>query len=68
MSYTPPDQYLAQPLEKAADALDSLQHPIRARLKDHHQWKDEHLKELAALLKEVAEFEGKLRLLASQVS
>lgn len=67
MSYTPEDQRLSDPLEKAASALEELAAPIRERLKNPSEWKDDHLQELAALLKDVTSLEVKLRLLAGQV-
>ncbi len=67
MSYTPDNQRLSDPLEKAASALEELASPIRERLKNPSEWKDDHLIELASLLKEVTSLEVKLRLLAGQV-
>lgn len=67
MSYTPDNQRLSDPLEKAASALEELASPIRERLKNPNEWKDDHLVELASLLKEVTSLEVKLRLLAGQV-
>lgn len=67
MSYTPENQMLSDPLEKAASALEELASPIRERLKNPNEWKDEHLIELASLLKEVTSLEVRLRLLAGQV-
>jgi hypothetical protein len=67
MSYTPDNQKLSDPLEKAASALEELASPIRERLKNPNEWKDDHLVELASLLKEVTSLEVKLRLLAGQV-
>ncbi len=58
---------LSDPLEKAASALEELASPIRERLKNPSEWKDDHLIELASLLKEVTSLEVKLRLLAGQV-
>lgn len=66
MSYTPPEQLLEDPLLKVADALSELQAPIRERLKNPHEWSKEHLQELATLLKDAADFEGRLRILASE--
>ena len=58
---------LGEPLEKAATALEYLALPIRTRLKNHSDYKDEHLEELAELLNEVTAMETRLRLLASRV-
>jgi hypothetical protein len=67
MSYTPDDQLLQILLEEAADALDKLIPPVRARMKDSSEWKEEHLEELEILLHEALKFEAKLRRLASQI-
>lgn len=67
MSYTPEDQLLERPLEKAANALEELATPIRNRLKNPTEWSASHLHELAALLSDATELETKLRLLAAEV-
>lgn len=67
MSYTPENQYISDPLKKAADALEDLASPIRERLKNPNEWKDDHLKEIAVLLNDITEMESRLRLLAGQV-
>lgn len=67
MSYTPENQLLSDPLEKAAAALEALASPIRERLKNPSEWSNDHLQELAVLLQDVTSLEVKLRLLAGQV-
>jgi hypothetical protein len=68
MSYTPEAERLTQPLEKVADALEELTSPIRARLKNHNDYKDEHLAEMSNLLNEVTAMESRIRYLLSRVS
>ncbi len=67
MSYTPEDQLLSDPLEKAADALEALSSPIRERLKHPDEWKKDHLEELTELHVDLIKMEARLRLLAGQV-
>lgn len=67
MSYTPEDQLLSDPLEKAAASLEELATPIRNRLKSPSDWSGEHLNELAKLLQDITTLETTLRLLAAGV-
>jgi len=67
MSYTPEEERLSFPLDKAANALEELAAPIRARLKNPDDYKNAHLADIADLLNEVTALESRMRLLAGNV-
>lgn len=67
MSYTPDEEKLSEPLNKACNALEALANPIRARLKNPDNYKASHLVELAELLKDITKMEVRLMLMATQV-
>jgi hypothetical protein len=64
MSYTNSDQLLEEPAIKAAKALEELQAPIKERLKNKSEWKEDHLSELNELLVDLLNMEIRLRRLA----
>lgn len=60
MSYTPSNQLLADLASRAAEALHDLADPIRERIKNSDQWRDEHIDELRQLLVQLTDIELQL--------